>query len=112
MITLRAVMKHWVLCTIGDTDVASLQVDDLMRPLLKMSAAGKNKKYVHHAIQTIRNVMDYAEENVWITTTLPAADSFKSRRAPRMRSTDRTVAAGSRVIDELQKEENLKLWSP
>ena len=25
--TLRAVMKHWVLCTIGDTDVAALQVD-------------------------------------------------------------------------------------
>ena len=41
--TLRAVMKHWVLCAIGDADVAALQVDDLMRPLLNMSAAGKNK---------------------------------------------------------------------
>jgi hypothetical protein len=36
-------MKHWVLCAIGDADVAALQVDDLMRPLLNMSAAGKNK---------------------------------------------------------------------
>jgi hypothetical protein len=41
--TLRAVMKHWVLCTIGDADVAALQVDDLMRPLLCFASAGNGE---------------------------------------------------------------------
>jgi integrase len=108
--TLRAVMKHWVLCTIGDADVAALQVDDLMRPLLNMSAAGKNKNYLHHAIQTIRNVMDYAEENVWITHNPARSRFFQKPKSPtpEVHAIEQSQL-GSKVIDELQKEENLKL---
>ena len=108
--TLRAVMKHWVLCAIGDADVAALQVDDLMRPLLNMSAAGKSKNYIHHAIQTIRNVMDYAEENVWITHNPARSRFFQKPKSPAQEvHAIEQSQLGSKVIDELQKEENLKL---
>ncbi len=70
--TLRAVMKHWVLCTIGDADVAALQVDDLIWITPKRTSGSP--------------------------TTLPAAGSSKSRRALHkrsMRSNSHNWGAGS-----------------
>ena len=75
-----------------------------------MSAAGKNKNYLHHAIQTIRNVMDYAEENVWITHNPARSRFFQKPKSPAQEvHAIEQSQLGSKVIDELQKEENLKL---
>jgi integrase len=108
--TLRAVMKTQVLPVLGDRILSSLQVDDLMAPLLNMKRTGRNKYYLHHATQTIRNVMDYAEENSWIAHNPARSKFYRKPECP-----DAEVKAigqtqfGNQIIWELRKQENLKV---
>jgi integrase len=108
--TVWAVMKTQVLPDLGDRLISSLQVDDLMEPLLKMKQARRNKHYLHHATQAIRNVMDFAEEIGWIEHNPARSKYFRKPECPdaEVKAIDQ-AQLGNQIISELRKQENLKV---